>query len=246
MINSKPDGYTISITSPISAQNIAFARKLPYDQAKDTVRVTQINQQQYALVAPATLNGDHIKTIIENAKKAGKLVNFATVGVGSSGHLVLEKLKFDTGMNIVNVAYKGSAELMTAITGGEVDLGIVDMQAASTFFKGGKIKYIAVMGPKRVANLPNVPTLLEEGVDGFNTYTWNGYLAPAGTPQNILKIIADGINKVQAIPEVRKKMIETLMVEPVESSPEKFAKLFNDEVEAWTQLNKKLNLKLDQ
>jgi tripartite-type tricarboxylate transporter receptor subunit TctC len=242
---SAPDGCTILCAAPTLVQNVALGRSLPYNVTKDLVPVTQMNRQQYAILAARGVPGDSLPSVLENAKAARRSLNFASVGLGSTGHLIMEKMKRDTHSDIVHVPYRGSPELVRAMVSGECDLGLVDVQTAFSYISDGSTKMVAVTGPKRLAVRPDVPTLAEAGISGFEGYNWVGLFVPTGTPAAVVAKIATDIRDVQADPAIAKRLTQDLMVEPTGTTPEEFRQIFEQDLTRWTELVHQIGVRAD-
>ncbi len=245
VVRSPPDGYRLLSTVPVTVQNVALRKNLPYDTVRDLVPVTEVNRQQYVVVARSNLKADTLSEALNEAKSAKVPFIFASSGVGSTAHIVAEKIKLDLGISFTHVPYRGSPELVRAVVGNEADLGLVDLQSALPYAKSGRLKILAVTGPKRVSILPDAPTLGESGVKGFEPYNWVGFFAPRGTPSQIIQKISDDINKVQSDPELVSRMINQLGVEPTHTTPDEFRKIFERDLETWSTVIKAVGITLD-
>ncbi len=241
---SAPDGYTLLANITLIVQNPALRKKLPYDP-KDLVPVTQLNRQQLAVFVRSELPVRNFSELVAHAQARPGTLNFASWGLGSTAHLMFEKIQLDKGVKMVHVPYKGGAEINKAVLSGEADVGVADLLSPDAFFKAGKLRVIAVTGPRRLARMPEVQTLAEAGVNGFDGYNWVGLFAPASTPAAIVRRISDEINLVQADAALGKRFRDDMFVEPSETTPQDFAKIYERDMATWTQVIKDTRVTLD-
>lgn len=245
VVRSAPDGHTLLAAVPVTVQNVALRKNLPYDTVKDLVPVTELNRQQYAVIARSTFESNTLGDILAQSKASGKPLLFASSGIGSTGHIAAEKIRIDRVPDLTHVPYKGSPELVRSIVSAEADLGLVDLQTALPFAKVGRLKIVAFTGPRRHAQFPAVPTLAEAGIKGFEAYNWVGYFAPRGTPADIVQKISDDINRVQADPAIARRMENDLAVEPTRTTPAEFRQIFEQDLNTWTAVIKAVGITLD-
>jgi tripartite-type tricarboxylate transporter receptor subunit TctC len=242
---SAPDGYTILVTPlPFSALPGLYGPKLPYDALKDFQPLVLAGSTQNALVVRNDLPVNSVKELLEYAKAHPGKLNFGSTGSGSSNHLSMELLMRMTGTKMTHVPYKGSAPAVMAMLGGEIDVLFDNVPNLTQQIKAGKLKPLAVTGSHRSPLLPNLPTVAESGVPGYEVNVWFGMQVPAGTP----KPLVDRINKdiVQSLkqPDVV-KLFRDQGVEVVASTPEEFGKVLQTEVAKWTEVIKDANIKID-
>ena len=241
---AKPDGHTLLVNITLMLQNPALRSKLPYDP-KALVPVTQINRQQLPVFVRSDLGVDSMEKLVAHAKANPGKVNFATWGIGSTAHIIKEKLEQDKGVKMVHVPYKGGADIVKALLGGEADVAVADFLSPNAHIQSGKFKVIAVTGPKRFAAMPNVPTLAESGVTGFEGYNWLGMFAPAGTPAPVLKKIADDIAAAQSDAALQARFQKEMFVEPTGTSPEEFRKIYAQDEATWNSVIRVTKISLD-
>jgi len=241
---SAPDGYTLLANITLIVQNPALRKKLPYDP-KDLTAVTQLNRQQLAVFVRSELPVRNFNELVALAQSKPGTLNFASWGLGSTAHLMFEKIQLDKGVKMVHVPYKGGAEINKAVLAGEADIGVADLLSPDAFFKAGKLRVIAVTGPQRLARMPDVQTLAEAGVKGFEGYNWVGLFAPANTPPAIVRRISDEINAIQADPALNKRFRDDMFVEPSETTPQDFARIYERDMATWTQVIKETRVTLE-
>ncbi len=242
LLCSGVQAQTANIT--LIVQNPALRKKLPYDP-KDLVPVTQLNRQQLAVFVRSELPVRNFSELVAHAQARPGTLNFASWGLGSTAHLMFEKIQLDKGVKMVHVPYKGGAEINKAVLSGEADIGVADLLSPDAFFKAGKLRVIAVTGPRRLARMPEVQTLAEAGVGGFDGYNWVGLFAPASTPAAIVRRISDEINLVQADAALGKRFRDEMFVEPSETTPQDFAKIYERDMATWTQVIRETRVTLD-
>lgn len=202
---ASPDGYTLLINSNAHAVNPSFYSKLPYDTLKDFVDIGLIAIQANVLIVP---NGAPFKSLgdfLKAAKAKPKSLNFAFAGVGSGTHLNNVKFAMDSGTQYTDVAYKGSGEAILDIMGGRVDAYFAPISAVMPYIQSGKVRGLAISTAKRSAQLPNVPSIAESGVPGFNYALWFGLWAPAGTPPAVVGKISKDFTRALEDKSVREK-----------------------------------------
>jgi tripartite-type tricarboxylate transporter receptor subunit TctC len=233
VVRAPADGYTLLATISLIAQNHVLRKKLPYDALRDLTPVTQINRPQLVLYVRGNLPIQNIAELVSYAAKHSGQLNFGTWGLGSAAHLILEKFRVDKGVQMTHVPYRGAADITNAVVAGQVDLGVGELLSTRQFFETGQLRAIGVTGPSRVSILPNAETLAEAGVQGFESYSWFGLFAPANTPPQIVRKISDAINGVQSDPALAKRLAEEMFAPPAFTTPEEFAKSFQQEIAKW-------------
>lgn len=229
-----PDGLTLIMgNSGTHAINAGLYRKLPYDPQRDFVPITEVLASGMVLVANPRLAANSLREFIALAKnESGKL----NIGVaGATGQLAGEALKAQTRISINNVHYKGSAPTEFAVLQGEVEVSVLTPIASAAHVNAGKLKALGVTSAKRIAMLPNVPTIAESGVDGYDFEIWHGLFAPAGTPDRIVRTLHQEVVRVLDVPEVRERVgVQGFYV--VANTPEQFAGLVKREIAKYRKL----------
>ena len=243
---SPPDGYTMLIAdSTTLAVNPSLYAKLQYDPVKDFAPVTLTARFAMLLVVNPTLSkATNVKEFLDEAKTAGGKMNYASVGAGTTHHLTMELFKQRTGIDLVHVPYKGAGPAITDVVGGQVPVMFVDLAAGGPMIKGGKLRVLGVASPRRIAALPDVPTLAEQGVANFEAWAWQGLVVPAGTPKEAIARLNADYAKTVATPEVRQKLVEA-GVEPITSTPEELTAYVRSETAKWAQVVRTANIKVE-
>jgi tripartite-type tricarboxylate transporter receptor subunit TctC len=236
------DGYTLLANASIHVINPSLYKTPPYDAIKDFAPVGQIAEVPLVLVVSPALGVKTVRELIAKAK--AKPLNFASSGNGSAPHLAGEGFKIATGSDMQHIPYKGSGPAVTDLIGGQVDLMFDSLPSSMPHIKSGRIIAIAVTTRKRSGALPDVPTVAESGVPGFDVSTWYGIWAPASTPSAIVHRISADLAAVVRTPEVRARLAD-LGAEPVGSTPEEFTAYNRTELTKWAKIVKDSGAKVD-
>lgn len=240
-----PDGYTLLFTyAAAQVVNPSLYKKIPYDAAKAFAPVAQIGRGGNLLLVRADLPVKTLKEFVDYAKARPGKLTYCSWGNGSGGHLSMESLKKQAGLDLTHVPYKGSAACTQDILGGQVDAGFGDVTSTLQHVRAGKVRALAVSGPTRVPQLPDVPTMNEAGYP-FTTYAWYGIFAPAATPPAIVKRLNTEVNKLLADPAMREKLAALNLTDLPTPTPEQFAETVRNDMAAWGKLVRELNITLD-
>ena len=232
------DGYTLFMgTVGTHAINQSLYKKLPFDPIKDFQPLTRVAMVPNLLVANPTKPYKTVKELVAYAKAHPGKVNFGSSGSGSSIHLSGELFNALAGVQMVHVPYKGSAPAVTDLLGGQIDIMFDNMPSAIQHVRSGKLRPIAVTTAKRSPELPDVPTIAEAGVPGYEATSWFGMFAPANTPAPVVAKLNTALVKVLADPEVKKKLAEQ-GAEPYSEKPEQFAEFIRKETAKWSKVVK--------
>ena len=240
-----PDGYTImGGTISTHAINASLYSNLPYDPVKDFVAVTLIARVPNMLVINPDVPAKTVAELIKLLKANPGKYTFASSGNGTSQHLSGELFKSMAGVEMQHIPYKGSPPALQDVVGGQVTMTFDNITTALPLAKAGKLRALAVTTAKRSAVAPDVPTLAESGLVGFEVGSWQGVFAPAGTPPEIVKRLNTEIVKILNMPDVREKLL-ALGAEPVGDTSEQFAAYVKTEVVKWSDVVKKSGAKVD-
>jgi len=235
-----PDGYTLL------AHTIGFAtgpsmQKQSYDAVQDFAAVTQIASPPLMLVVHPSLPVQTVADLIALAKEKPGQLDFASAGLGTSPHLAAEMFKQMTGTNLVHIPFKGNAEVMNAMLGGHVKVYFSLVPATLSQVKAGNVRALAVTTERRIASLPDVPTMMELGFPGYEINSWQGMFVPAGTPKTIVTRLNEEIVAILKSRDMHAR-IETEGADPVGSTPEQFASFVKTEVAKWDKVIKSAGL----
>ncbi len=242
---SAPDGYTImGGTISTHAINASLYKSLPYDPVKDFVPITLIARVPNMLVVNPDVPAKDVKELIALLKANPGKYTFASSGNGTSQHLSGELFKSMAGVDMQHIPYKGSPPALQDVVGGQVTMTFDNITTAWPLAKAGKLRPLAVTTAKRSSIAPDVPTLAESGLPGFEVGSWQGVFAPAGTPAPIVKRLNAEIVKILHMPEVNERLAG-LGAEIVADSPEEFAALVKAEVVKWAEVVKQSGAKVD-
>lgn len=234
---ARPDGYTLLMGTPGLAINPSLYSNLGFDPQKDFVPLSLIGSVPTVLVIHPSVPASSVQELVALAKaKPGKL-NYASSGIGTSLHLAAELFKISAGIDVVHVPYKGGLQAVTDVLGGQVEMMFNVLPSALPHIKAGKLRALAVTGKTRSAALPEAPTMIEAGVRGYTAVTWNGLLAPAGTPKDIVTKLNAAIVKVMSAPDMKEKLA-AIGQDPLWSTPEEFAGFLREEAEKWSRVVK--------
>ena len=244
-VKSPPDGYTLVIgqTSNL-AINPALYAKLPYDPLKDLSPIALIVSAPVALVVAANSPYKSLGDLLAAARRDPGAVTFASPGNGTVSHLAGELLQRASGVKFTHVPYKGAAQAMTDLLGGQVQSFMSSVPSALAQIKGGRLRAIAVTSAKRAAEMPEVPAIAESGYAGFDATTWYGLLAPAGTPAAVIKRLNAEVNRALGMPDVSGRLAAE-GGEVLGGSPERFASLLRADHAKWGRIVKESGAKVD-
>jgi len=237
---SPPDGYTLLVTTAATPISASVFRNLKYDTAA-FMSVTVLTHSPLGFAANPQFPPKTVSEFIAYAKANPGKVNYGSLGVGTSHHLTGEKLKIDAGIEMVHVPYKGSGPAHTDLMGGQIQVMFDNIVALLPHFKSGKLRALAVSSLKRHPLLPDVPSLSEAGVKDFESVAWFGYVAPPGTPREIVGKLNAEMVKALAIPELRQRLVEGGS-EVIGNSPEAADKFLHSEIARWGAVVKAANI----
>lgn len=239
-----PDGYTILLAPSDFTLIPGLQAKPPYDPVKDFAAIGLLINYPHVLVAYPGVPANNAKELIALAKAKPGVLNFASGGNGASNHISGVAFTHAAGIDITHVPYKGNGPAITDLLTDRVQLLFTSMGPVEAHLKSGKLKAIAVTGPKRLDALPGVQTVSESAIPGYSFLTWYGLAAPAGTPKPIIDRLNADLRKTMASPDVKEKLA-SIGGDLTVTSPEEFTAMIRDEVVRWQKLAKDTNLKVD-
>ncbi|HEV3009274.1 MAG TPA: tripartite tricarboxylate transporter substrate binding protein [Burkholderiales bacterium] len=238
---SPPDGYTLLLISTALPTSIAFNR-LPQDVMKSFAPVAMLGSGPALLVVPASSPSNSVRDLLDLLRKKPGELNAAAAGIGSFQHMATELFRLQSKTNFVIVQYKGGGPALTDTIAGQVEFNLGSLVQMVPHVRSGKLKALGVSGAKRNTAMPEIPTIAEAGVPGFEVSNWWGILAPAGTPTPVLDRLYKEITAIQDSPETRKRF-ELEGAEVVRMKPAEFATFVTQETEKWTRVVKEAGIK---
>ena len=237
------DGYTLLLATSNNAIAPAFSTKLTYNILTDFAPISTTQASQQLLIVRPSLPVRSLKELIAHAKANPGKLSFGTAGVGMP-LLSVELMKSMAGIDMLAVPYKGDSPALTDLMGERIDVYAGNLGAVTSFYKSGKVRGLAVTSKKRAASLPEVPTMDEAGIPGYDLQSWMGIAAPAGTPRPVIEQLNAALVKVVAMPEVQKQLTDAGAT-ALSSTPQEFAQLIRDYVERFTLIVKSAGLKAE-
>ena len=240
-----PDGYTLFAGSISTlATNVSMHAKLPYDPLRDFAPITTTTLSPYLFTVNPSVQAATLKEFIALAKAAPRKINYGSAGSGSGNHLSQEMFKFMAGVDMVHVPYKGAAEQVTALIAGEVQMSCIQVQVALTQTRAGRLRALAITGAQRLAIAPDLPTVAEAGVPGYEATSWQGVVAPTGTPDAIIRRLHGEIARALQSQEVTERLVaEGTTTGGI--TPEAFASHIRSEIAKWAKVVKMSGARAD-
>ena len=243
VVKSAPDGYTLVFGTTNMAINQAVSGKMPFNVLTDLEPITITLNSQNLLAVRTTMPANNMRELIAYAKANPGKVNFGSSGIGSPW-LAVEILKSLAGVEMVHVPYKGDGRAIIALIGGQIDIYATNISAVDAHHRAGKVRGLAVTSRKRSTALPDIPTMEEAGVPGYDLEGWFGFLAPAGTPRPIIDRLHGEIVKILRAPATAERLAVDGSV-AVASTPEEFAKFINAEHAKWSKVVREANIRVE-
>ena len=235
--NAKPDGYTLAMISTTHVISPHLYKQMPYDPIKGFTPVMKLAEGPYVLVVHPSLSAKNVAELVALAKAQPGAIDYASSGNGSAQHLVGALFNSAAGVKLNHVPYKGSNQAMNDVIAGNVKVSFVGVPNALPNLANGKLRALGVSTSKRYAELPDVPTIAEAGVPGYDATVWLGLLAPAGTPREVIQRMNAEIGKVLSTPEA-KKLMASAGVDVSLAGSDEFGKLLANELERWGKVVK--------
>jgi tripartite-type tricarboxylate transporter receptor subunit TctC len=239
-----PDGYTLVVASPAHTTNISLKSKLTWHPITSFAPVAMVGVIPNAILVHPSMPAKTLAEFISHAKANPGKINYASAGAGSSVHLAAELLQQMAQIKMVHIPYKGQPEAVTALVTGEVSMMPLTMALAKARVQAGQARALAVTTPKRSPAMPDLPTVAESGYPGYEVSTWFGYLAPAGTPPEIVNRLNGEINAALKHPEVEKRLV-ALGAELDPGTPQAFGKYLEADMNRWASVIKQAGIKAD-
>ena len=240
-----PDGYTVFLTSPGALTIVPHMSKdVPYDALKDFAPVGLVSSGAFLLITHPSVPVKTVKELVALAKAQPGKINYSSAGNGTANHLAMERFKYAAGIDLTHVPYKGAPQAVTDLLAGRVSVTLNSIPPVLAHIKAGKLQPLGLAGAKRSPLLPNVPTVSEAGVAGFESGSWLGLLVPAKTSKAIIARLHEVMVKAVNAPETRTR-IEAQGAEPAGTSPTEFSTMIRQEYEAHAKIVKLSGLKVD-
>ena len=234
---SPADGYTLLMMSNTHTVNESLFRTKPYQLLRDFVPVAPVNYSDLVLVVHPSVAANNLKELLDLARAKPKALNYASSGPGTPYHMAGELFKSMAGVDIVHVPYKGSAGARTDVMGGQVQMMFDAVTTMTPLVRSGKLKALGTTGTSRASVLPDVPTVSEAGVPGYEATIWLGIMAPAGTPKAIVERLNAEIGKITSTAEMKDNWAKQGAV-PMKMNPEQFGRYLRDDIEKWAKIVK--------
>jgi tripartite-type tricarboxylate transporter receptor subunit TctC len=243
---SPPDGYTLLISDAATfVMNPILYKKLPYDGRRAFTPITVLVRFPWVIALHASVPANTFQELVTYARANPGKLSYGSFGLGSSGHISVDYLKNLLGIDIVHVPYKGAAPAVTDLLGGQIQMMMVTPLLVEPHARAGKLKLIAAATRERIARLPDLPTVSESGVPGYDAGTWFALAGPAGMPREVTQAIYGEVKKVLNEPAFKEKYIDKQWFEVVANSPEEFAAFLGTEYERWERLIRLSGVKVE-
>jgi tripartite-type tricarboxylate transporter receptor subunit TctC len=237
---AEPDGYTLLMVFPSHAANPALYAKLPYDSEKDFAPISMVTRVSEILLVPNSSPAMSVAEFVALARK--EQLNYASVGVGSLAHLATELFLSSAGVKMTHIAYRSVPEAQQAVMTGQVAAFFDTPFTALPQIRAGTVRALGISTGKRLAVAPDLPTIAEAGVPGYEVVGWNGLLAPANTPRPIIDKLNKAILEALETPEIE-KLLREQGIEPAGNSPEEFARIMHSDIEKWIRVTREAGIK---
>ena len=238
------DGYTLLLVGPNHTVNSSLYSKIPFDPIKDFAPVSLVTSAPYLLLVNPAIGVNSVKDLIALAKARPGKVLYASAGNGTAGHLGMELIKTMAGIDMVHIPYKGSPPALTDLLAGQVSAAFDNVLSAAPHVKAGKLRAIAVSTLRRSSALPEVPTVAESGLPGFEVAVWQGILAPAGTPKPLVDTLYSAIVRALGRPDMKERMAAN-GTEIIGSTPAEFATFIKSDLVKWAKVVKDSGARVD-
>jgi tripartite-type tricarboxylate transporter receptor subunit TctC len=235
LATSPPDGYTLMMTVSSHITNPFLYRQLSYDVRKDFAPVGLVASSPLVILANPSFAVSDIRTLLSTAKQKPDDITYSTPGIGSVQHLSIELMNYLAGTKMIHVPYRGGAGALSDLLSGQVQLSILSIVQALPFIQQNQVKVLAVTTANRSPLLPNVPTLAESGVGGYESSLWYGIIAPAGTPAPIIARVNRDVMRTVTAPEMRTRL-SAQGADPIASTPQEFDSFLKDEYAKWERV----------
>lgn len=242
---SPADGYTL-VMATISSHgiNAALNKSLPYDPVADFAPITVVASTPNVITVNPDFSAKTLPELLALARAKPGSLSFGSTSAGGSPHMSVELLKMMAGVNMVHIPYKGGGPMLTDLIGNQIPIGVDNLPSSMAHIRSGKIRALAVTTPRRWPGAPDIPTVAEAGVAGYEASAWFGLLAPAGTPKPVVDLLHRTVAEIVRRPDVTQQMIE-MGAEPVANTPEAFGRQIAAEIDKWKKVTAATGVKVD-
>ncbi|MBP6504110.1 MAG: tripartite tricarboxylate transporter substrate binding protein [Rhodoferax sp.] len=245
VVRAKADGYTLLFGNASGTViNQAIQKAMPFDARSDLTAIAQVGAGGVALVATPDFPASSMKDFIASAKANPGKYNYASWGIGTSGHLVMEWIAHHRAISVIHVPYKSISAIAQDMQGGVVQVGWLDVATAMPLVKQGRLKVLGLTGSQRAPGLPEAPLMAEQGVE-FTTDGWYGLFGPKGTPAAVVALLNQEVTRLLTSPAMREKFLQLNIADSPVKSPEAFARTVRDDLAVWDQIARSANIRLD-
>ena len=241
---SPPDGYTLGIPNITFGANPSLMKKMPFDSEKDLVPVSLVSIVTLVLAVHPSVPAKSVRALIALAKSKPGSLNYGSAGNASANHLATERFSYMAGIKMVHIPYKGGGPAVISIVGGETAILFATIPSSYQHFQTGKLVALGVSSLKRNVALPNIPSIAEAAIPGFEAIEWNGVVVPAGTPPAVIGRLHQALVKALSIPEVKERIVG-LGAEPVGNSPDEFSAFIKKELATWSKVIKEVGITVE-
>ena len=240
-----PDGYTLIMSGAgPTAMNVGLYSSLPFDPVKNFAPVGLVASTVYALVIHPDVRANSFRQLLDLARKEPGKLSFASPGIGAPPHLAAELLQYMAGVRLLHVPYKGTGPALVDLLGGQIDMYFADLIAVQQYLASGKLRALAVSSSQRSLLEPQIATIAESGLPGYEAIGWTGLLAPAGTPQPVIAKLNAELNRAIRLPDVQEKLAGK-GDQFGDNTPDEFARFIKSEIDKWSKLIKVANIKAE-
>jgi tripartite-type tricarboxylate transporter receptor subunit TctC len=244
LATSPPDGHTLMMTVSSHITNPFLYRQLSYDVREDFAPVSLVASSPLVIMAHPSFAASEIRELLSTAKEKPGDITYSTPGIGSVQHLSMELMNYLAGTKMTHVPYRGGAGALSDLLGGQVHLSILSIVQALPFIQQNQVKVLAVTTANRSSLLPNVPTLAESGVGGYESSLWYGIIAPAGTPAQVIAKVNHDVTRIVTAPAMRTRL-SAQGADPIPSTPQEFEVFLKDEYAKWERVFRETGIKPD-
>ncbi len=241
---SPPDGYTLGIPNITFGANPSLMKKMPFDSEKDLVPVSLVSIVTLVLSVHPAVPVKSVKELIALAKTKPGSLNYGSAGNASANHLATERFNYMAGIKMVHIPYKGGGPAVISIVGGETAVLFATIPSSFQHFQTGKLKALGVSSLKRNVALPDVPSIAEAAIPGFEAIEWNGVMVPTGTPPAVIDRLHQALARALSIPDVKERIVG-LGADPVGNSPEEFSAFIKKEIATWSKVIKEVGITVE-